>query len=57
MKLYRIKLGKYNTVLKFQNVDGYLGNAFNRDNKIQHYTKGEAIKKAKLFGGEIEEIK
>ena len=47
---YRVKLLKGHTAQEDQQVDGYL--AFY--GIIQRYSRSEAIKKARLFGGKIE---
>ena len=52
-KLFRVKLNKNNNAQADQQKDGYLA----LFGKIQKYTRGQAIKKAKLFGGKIEEVK
>ena len=52
---YKVKLLDGHSALPNQIVGGYLGNTFD-NGRIERYTRGEAIKKAKRFGGEIEEI-
>ncbi len=54
-KVYRVRLIKGHDARPDQIVDGCLGNSFD-NGKIQEYSRGEAIKKAKLFGGKIEGI-
>lgn len=50
MKMYRVKLSKGNTAKANQKKKGYLANF----GTIAEYTRGEAIKKARMFGGKIE---
>lgn len=52
---YRVKLLKGHSAKKDQIVDGYLGNSFG-NGKVETYDRGDAIKKARLFGGKIEKI-
>lgn len=49
---YRVVLKENNTAKDDQKKDGYLA-SFGR---IGSYTRGEAIKKADMFGGEIERV-
>ena len=52
-KFYKVLLPKGHKAQKDQIVDGYLGNTFG--NGIgEEFTRGEAIKKARTFGGKIE---
>lgn len=50
MQLYRVALKHPDTVEPDQNVRGYLGH----NGETCLYTRGEAIKKARVFGGKIE---
>jgi hypothetical protein len=52
MQLYRVKLQEGHTARPDQVAGEYLGNYSNIDPAL--YTRGEAYKKAKLFGGTIE---
>jgi hypothetical protein len=53
MKQYRVKLQDNHSANEDQIINGYLGNAFG-NGKIMEYTRGHAIKKARMFGGKIE---
>lgn len=55
-KKFKVKLLPDHTAKPDQIINGYLGNSFH-DGKITEYTRGEAIKKASMFGGKIEEVK
>ena len=50
MQLYKVKLFEGHSAEANQIVNGYLGDATD----VFLYTRGEAIKKAKMFGGKIE---
>ncbi len=52
---YKVKLLNGHTAKPTQIVNGYLGNSFN-DGKVEKYSRGEAIKKAHMFGGVTEKI-
>lgn len=52
MQLYRVKLNEGHTATADQVAEGYLGNYATIDPAL--YTRGEAQKKAKMFGGSIE---
>ncbi|HEY4755776.1 MAG TPA: hypothetical protein VIH28_06965 [Ignavibacteriaceae bacterium] len=52
-KLYRVVLKENNHARADQKRNGYLASY----GVIQEYTRGEAIKKARAFGGEIELVK
>ena len=49
-QLFKVKLNPLNSAEADQQIHGYLA-AYNR---VMKYTRGEAIKKAKMFGGKIE---
>jgi hypothetical protein len=51
MKLYGVKLNENHKARTDQVYNGWLG-----ENQIELYTRGEAIKKAKAFGGSIKHI-
>lgn len=53
-KKYRVKLNEPNTIRAEKNNNGYLDGGYGR---IGSYTRGDAIKKARMFNGSIEEIK
>jgi len=53
MKYYKVKLLEGHKAKPEDIVNGYLGNVFN-DGEVCVYTRGEAIKKAGMFGGKIE---
>jgi len=48
MQLYAVKLNEGHKARPDQQFEGYLGSGY-----IEFYTRGEAIKKAKAFGGSI----
>jgi hypothetical protein len=52
MQLYKVKLNEGHTAKPEQISGGYLGNY--EDINVALYTKSEATKKAKMFGGKIE---
>jgi len=52
---YRVKLNETHNAKPSQIIEGYLGNAFG-NGEIMEYTRGEAIKKARMFNGKIELI-
>lgn len=56
MKYYKVRIPNDSDVEQDQIIDGYLGNAFG-NGKIAEYTRGEAIKKARMFGGKIEFVR
>jgi hypothetical protein len=56
MKKYKVVLNFHHTAQPNQVVDGCLGNSFD-SGKIQLYDRGQAIKKARMFDGKIEEVK
>ena len=49
MQMYSVKLNKEHHATAQQNVSGYLGDI--RSGKLYIYTKAEAYKKARMFGG------
>lgn len=51
-QLYRVKLKYNHTASNVQHVDGYLYDPWAQ--KPHTYTRGEALKKARMFGGKIE---
>lgn len=53
MQLYRVILLQGHTAAKNQNLGGYLGDT-SYDDKPLIYKRGEALKKARMFGGRIE---
>lgn len=53
MKLFKVKLYDNHNAKEDQIIDGYLGNSFG-DGKIAKYSRGEALKKARMFNGKIE---
>lgn len=53
MQVYKVKLNKEHFIKKEYVVDGYIGSEV-EPGKIQLYTRSEAIKKARVFGGKIE---
>lgn len=57
MKNFRVKLIDGNKATKDENVKGFLGDATVETPMPMAYSRGEAIKKAKMFGGKIDEIK
>jgi len=52
-KFYKVLLLEGHNAKEDQIQDGYLGNAFGCG-RIEEYSRGEAIKKARMFGGKIE---
>ena len=59
MKAYRVKLNKINSAKENQNNKGYLSfgaemGKFRGSECI--YSRGEALKKARMFGGKIEKV-
>lgn len=52
-KLFKVKLLPEHTAKQGQHIDGYLASF----GTVAEYTRGQAIKKAQMFGGKIEEIK
>lgn len=54
-KLYKVKLNEVHHAKADQIINGYLGNIFG-NGKIAEYTRGEAIKKARMFNGKIEVV-
>lgn len=54
MKKYKVKLLNGHSAIEDKIIDGYLGNNFD-NGKVQLYDRNEAIKKARMFGGKIEE--
>lgn len=48
MQLYAVKLNEGHKARPDQQFDGWLGDSY-----IEFYTRGEAIKKARMFGGSI----
>jgi len=51
MQLYKVKLNEGHTAKSDQVINGYLASF---PNELGIYTRGEALKKAKMFGGKIE---
>jgi hypothetical protein len=54
MQLYRVKLNEGHTAKPYQIAVGYLGNYSTTDPAL--YSKSEAQKNAKMFGGKIEKF-
>ena len=52
-QLYRVKLNNPEIIAKDRQIDGYLAN-FLDNGKICEYTRGQALKKARMFDGKIE---
>jgi len=55
-KKYKVKLAKNHLAKPNQNCNGYLGYSAHGNNQIAIYSRGEAIKKAKMFIGKIEPV-
>ena len=54
MKYYKVRLLDGHSARPDQIVDGYIGNGFGSGTVHNQYTRGEAIKKARMFGGKAE---
>lgn len=53
--LYRVRLQKGHGARPEDNINGFLGNAFGCG-EVQLYSRGQALKKAGLFGGKAEKV-